>query len=88
VTISPHGVCFWLTIDLPGFFFTGGRAGGRVGAPFAGPAFAALAGPPGRAVETFAGPDLLDADGPDLRWAMDLPFLADKGNGIAVARQV
>src|SRR3954453_23255476 len=25
--ISPHGVCFWLTMDLPGFF-AGGRAPG------------------------------------------------------------
>src|SRR2546429_6774604 len=38
VMIRPQGVCFWLTIDLPGFFLTGGRApgllmAGRVDAP-------------------------------------------------------
>src|SRR5262249_39552363 len=28
IAISPQGVCFWLTIDLPGFFLAGGRLAG------------------------------------------------------------
>src|SRR5664279_1461992 len=66
VMIRPHGVCFWLTIDLPGFL-VGGRA-------------AAAAAPVGRAPDAglfavealiFAfDAGLLDGDAAGLRWAM------------------
>ena len=90
--IRPQGVCFWLTIDLPGFFLTGGRApvfvGGALvaGALVAGAlvpgAFvpAAFGAVPALAVGALDGPrDLGDDDGADLRWAMGLPIRGVRG---------
>ncbi|MFN2517684.1 MAG: hypothetical protein ABR604_01390 [Jatrophihabitantaceae bacterium] len=69
MAIRPQGVCFWLTIDLPGFFLAGGRPPGLTAVFETVPGLAeVLAGLPGRAAAFGAELDLAVAFGaePDL----------------------
>src|SRR5579875_784989 len=61
VMIKPHGVCFWLTIDLPGLR-TGGRPGADLVAVAPGRAGLLPGLAPGRVAEGVEG----------LRWAIGL----------------
>src|SRR3954453_8217695 len=68
VMIRPHGVCFWLTIDLPGL-----RAGGR--------AVAVLAGAFVVPLEFARAPGFFAGGLGGLRWAMRLHSHCQCGSG-------